>query len=784
MNNYFMQSFVIGHKKNILVVLLLPAMIFTTTAQDVTETKVSSIPYNWKNIQIVGGGFVDGIVFHPLERNLCYCRTDMGGAYHRNPETLLWEPLLDWLPYEDLNLMGVESIALDPSDPDRLYLACGTYTNPQTPNGAILRSDDRGETFQRTDLPFKMGANENGRGNGERMAVDPANGNIIYLGTRHDGLWKSTDRGINWNRVLSFPDISETPPAGMQNEDSIRRWKWFNQGSGIVFVVFDPATGKAGKSCSTLYAGASIMGRDNLFFSDNAGLTWQPVKGQPVQYRPTHSVLAKDGTIYITYGTSPGPSRMTDGGIWKYNTVSGEWTEITPDLPDPEKRKAFGYAAVAVDAHNPQNVIASTFGRPDSAGRDDIFRSTNGGRTLTAIFGRGGTFDFSGAPYVARTPIHWLFDIEIDPADPNHAIFTTGYGGYETFNLTNADSGKPTKWSVMSRGIEETVALDLLSPPNGAPLISAIGDYGGFVHWDPDNPSPEGGFDNPRFGNTTGLALAWNDPGLIVRVGRATNHNPGQHIGYSTDSGRTWRPAVSSPCKECRLGSVAVSSDGHVWIWSPDPIRNFPYNRIPVPVPVYFTKDRGATWLPCKGLPDNSRVVADPVNPAKFYAMDLFGGKLFISNDKGVSFAERNLNLPGSLPEQREKRGDVRGGQDRIYASPGMEGDLWIAAYDGLYHSADTGLTFTEFPDVLEIHAFGFGMAAPGNRYPALYLIGSIVGIRGIFRSDDQARSWVRINDARHQWGLLLQVTGDPKKYGRVYVGTHGRGIILGDPAR
>jgi hypothetical protein len=137
--------------------------------------KPKVIPYTWKSVQFVGGGFVDGIVFHPTSKGLCYCRTDMGGAYRRNPETLRWEPLLDWLSYEDMNLMGVESIALDPSDPTRVYLACGTYTNSHTPNGAILRSNDRGNTFQRTNVPFKMGGNEDGRGNGERMAVDPNN---------------------------------------------------------------------------------------------------------------------------------------------------------------------------------------------------------------------------------------------------------------------------------------------------------------------------------------------------------------------------------------------------------------------------------------------------------------------------------------------------------------------------------------------------------------------------------------------------------------------------------
>ena len=77
-----------------------------------------------------------------------------------------------------------------------------------------MRSSDRGKTFQYTNVPFKFGGNENGRGNGERMAVDPNDGNILYLGTRLAGLWKSTDRAVTWSKVESFPDVTEaTPPA-------------------------------------------------------------------------------------------------------------------------------------------------------------------------------------------------------------------------------------------------------------------------------------------------------------------------------------------------------------------------------------------------------------------------------------------------------------------------------------------------------------------------------------------------------------------------------------------
>jgi hypothetical protein len=740
-----------------------------------------SVPYHWKNVQIVGGGFVDGIVFHSREKGVCYARTDMGGAYRRNSESLRWEPLLDWVSYDDRNLMGVESIALDPSDPNRVYLACGTYTNPQVPDGAILSSGDRGETFQRTDVPFKMGGNEDGRGNGERMAVDPNNGDIIYLGTRHAGLWKTGDRSRTWQRVESFPEIEEAPPPGMQSQDSISRWMRRNRGSGIIFVIFDGKSGSAGNASSVIYAGVSVMNRENLFVSRDAGMTWRAVPGQPVRYRPTHAVLAANGMIYITYGDMPGPSEMTDGGVWKFNTGDGSWREITPDRPGPGRE--FGYAAVSVDARDPDRVIVSSYHRYGIDVGDDIFRSVDGGNSWRQIFGEGGTFNDSLAPYVAHTGIHWLFDIEIDPFDPDHAIFTTGYGGHETFNLTNSDRHIPTEWHVMSSGIDETVPLELLSPPEGAWLISAVGDYGGFVHRDLDHPVPEGNFSNPRFGNTMGIACGSLNPDVILRAGYPTGDNPGLSLGYSLDGGLSWQPADSIPDPGCRGGHVAVSADGKSWIWTPEPVRRgYGTNRAGRVLPVYRTGDHGSTWSECRGIPGNTRVIADPVDPMIFYGMELFDGKLYISHNGGREFSESTLTLPGGIPESRSGRGDNRGGQDRLYTTPGMTGELWIAAFNGLFRSMDSGKKFLAYPAVQEIHAFGFGREAPGSSYPALYLAGTVSGVRGIFRSDDSGSSWVRINDDRHQWGLLLHITGDPKKYGRVYVGTHGRGAMYGDP--
>ena len=55
-----------------------------------------------------------------------YARTDVGGAYRWDDQKQEWIPLTDWLSPAQGNFTGIESIALDPSDANRVYLAAGT----------------------------------------------------------------------------------------------------------------------------------------------------------------------------------------------------------------------------------------------------------------------------------------------------------------------------------------------------------------------------------------------------------------------------------------------------------------------------------------------------------------------------------------------------------------------------------------------------------------------------------------------------------------------------------
>jgi hypothetical protein len=204
-------------------------------------------------------------------------------------------------------------------------------------------------------------------------------------------------------------------------------------------------------------------------------------------------------------------------------------------------------------------------------------------------------------------------------------------------------------------------------------------------------------------------------------------------------------------------GTIAVSADGATFVWSPQ--RGVPS----------YSRDRGATWTACAGLPNNARVASDRVNPSKFYANG--DRRQHVSTDGGATFAPA-CNAGASCP-------DASGRPRPVF---GIEGDVWLTTNAALHHSRDSGATWTAVPHIVSVAAIGFGRAVEGQSYPAVYISASLNGTWGVYRSDDAAATWQRIDDAQHQFGYVNHVAGDQRRYGRVYIGTGGRGVLYGDP--
>ena len=744
----------------------------------------SAQTYVWKNVAMGGGGFVDGIVFHPMAKNLMYARTDVGGAYRWDDQKQEWIPLTDWLSPAQSNFTGIESIALDPADTNRVYMAAGTYMNNPA---AILRSDDQGRTFKITEVPFRTGGNSEGRSNGERLAVDPNQGAILFFGSRRDGLWKSSDRGTTWARVETFTNIGAIQPAVVStNSVTGQRRGGFgefsfggNQPVGIVSVVFDAASGHRGAATPLIYAAVSTSGT-NLFRSDDAGANWQPVSGQPVGLRPNHFIQSPDGFFYLTCGNVAGPNNVTDGAVWKYNPRDGSWKNISPEKPAEAGRLGWGYGAVSVDLKHPATVIVTTIDRWKL--HDEIFRSTDGGASWKGILVANGLLDYSLAPYTGdgHTP-HWMGSVAINPNNPDQILFGTGYGIWASTNATAADSAGPVAWIFPDKGLEETVPLALVSPPTGAHLISGVGDIDGFCHDDVEVSPPQGTFAEPRFSSTRDIAFAGSKPEIVVRIG---NGGRGAQGAISEDGGKTWKAlGHSAPSGNGGTGKLAVAADGSAIVWTTLGGRSFGRGSggdggVSGP---YVTYDNGGTWTNCSGLNNNARVVADPVNADEFYSYDAQAGKFFVSTNKAAIFYATAASLPATQGNLGRGGGD---GNGVLAATSGINGNLWGGSRNGgLYHSTDGGVSFSKLDMIHGVDALGFGKAAPGKDFPAIFLLGTIHKLHARYRSDDAGRAWVRIDDDQHQYANadVPLITGDPRIYGRVYFTTGGRGVIYGD---
>lgn len=721
--------------RNHILFLMLTLWLSLSLRAQLSET------YTWKNLVIRGGGFIPGIVFSNAQPNLIFARTDMAGAYRWNENSSEWIPVTDWIGREDNRYFGIESIAPDPDNPDIIYMAAGSYLDNGC--GIILKSADRGKTWTKHEINVAMGGNHDGRSMGERLAIDPNNTDILYFGSRQDGLMRSPDAGLSWHRVESFPE------HGID-------------GLGLSFVCFDKNRGLCEKKSSVIYVGvADTLEGSNLFRSDDAGITWYELQGGPSGLMPHHFARTPDGTLYLTFSNGPGPNGITNGEVWKYNPENNDWENISPP------NTGGGFGGVACSPDNPDFVIVTTIDRWKPS--DEIYRTTDAGRTWEEIGSTAGK-DNQGVNYLFWnrdtsdrrniSSMGWMGDIDIDPFNPDRAFYVTGQGIWCSDNIH--DIPENIVWWFENKELEETVVLDMTSSVNGA-LFSAVGDLGGFRH-SPDSlhlPSKSGMYKNPLFANCDGIDYAALNPGFVVRCGTSESANG----AYSTDNGLTWKPFENQA--GTGGGKIAIAADGSTIIWSQWGRRRRSGNLYRSDTIVY-SRDWGQTWYPCYGISGRVRVTADRVNPDKFYAFD--NNTLYLSTDKGAHFkaVRAGLEAGGSLV--------------RVCTVFGLEGEIWITGGDRLYHSTNSGYDTRQVENVEKAYAVGFGKAAPDSDYPAVYLVGVVNDIYGVFRSTDRADSWIRINDDMHQYGSMDYVAGDEHIYGRVYVGTHGRGIIYGDP--
>lgn len=546
----------------------------------------ASQAYRWRNVAIGGGGYVLDVYCHPGQRDLVYIRTDVGGFYRWNSALPGWTPLTDMFDAGRSNYYGGEGLALDPSDPRTVYIAAGKYewAGP----GTVFKSRDQGRSWVKLPIDVPMGGNEDHRWDGQRLVVNPLRPSTLLLGTRKNGLWRSTDAGASWARVPSFPGTGQP-------------------GAGINAIAFSPIEPGA--------AYASCFG-DGVYVSRDDGSTWARTKAGPGDV--SRLACASDGTLYASRSR----------GVARYD---GVWKDISP------QGAAERFCGIATDPNDPAGVLAAT-----NAAKLDLFRSTDRGASWTcekiAVTGTPQWYSSS------MRQIQYAAGLAFDPCVRGRIWVTDWYAAYHA----SADVS-PVNLTATERGHEELVAFDLLAPPSGPVLLSGVADVDGFVHSSlEDFPVGLGSYyggRGPSFGDTTQIALCLSQPSRLARASSNRWDKTGL-VTLSDDGGYSWRPAsgwgdrakpqrLAVSCADpddivvaCMGGGPAlVTRDGgKTWREAaglPDPLM------------------RGDVWnwqFP---------LASDGANGEAFYVFD--DGAVFRSVDGGATFLRSDALVPRSV---------------------------------------------------------------------------------------------------------------------------------------
>lgn len=687
--------------------------------------------WSYGQVAIGGGGYITGII-STCEPGLFYARTDVGGAYRWDKEQEKWIAMNCDISADDRGLLGIDGIAADPSDASKVYLAAGTsyFSNAKT---CILVSNDYGEHFTAVDVSDKIKVHGNGmgRGNGERIAVDPNNSDIIYCGGRTGGMIRSTDAGKTWETVSSFPVTSTA------NEN------------GINIILFDKSKSADGKT-TRIYAGVSRAKEDNIFYSEDAGKTWSPLPGvdeKGLKFMPQRFDLNSKGELFVSYGNHEGPWNSTQGTLYKY---------------DLDKKTGEGLPAVTwtvgdivIDPNNDDNMVLVTSEvwkeQPNGAFGDRFLRTTDGGKTWEDI-GDKYTMSTNGIDWISNAAIHWCSSLAMDIGDSNKILVNSGNGIFACDNIW--DDAPEIYFN--ARGIEEVVPEDIVSYKD-YPLVSAIGDYDGFTH---EDIFTSGERHSKQIGSCTSIAIAAQNHDIWAKVGGDESN---MLLTYSTDGGKTWSDITNSPeaGKTFYRGKIALTADGSALIWSPS---NSHY--------AFRTEDWGNTWVQVEGMIGGQGIYLIGDNVNKDYVYGCGNSVLYVSADGGKSF---------------KRKYDTMSNFKRLAVDPDKEGVVYIpAGGSGLLKTDDHGETISLVSGLKFCEAVGLGKPKNDGDPYVIYAWGIPMDsdTAGIYMTEDEGGSWTRVNDDLHIFGGTGNgefVTGDMNVYGRCYMSTVGMGIAYFD---
>ena len=462
--------------------LLLTVQILMTGisfAQEVPPSLYSEM--KWRMIGPFRAGKVNGVAGVPGNPAVYYMGADGGGVWKTTDGGVTWEPIFDGEPAASMG-----AIAVTASNPNIIYAGTGVntiYGDVSYGNG-VYKSTNGGETWQHLGLGDTRHI--------ARILVDPRNPDTVlvaaigngYGPTEERGVFRSTDGGKNWKRVL-FKDNT----------------------TGAVDLCFEPGNPRV--VYATLWhvlwkpdvKDQPFEPGSGLYQSKDGGINWTQIKGNglPTENWGRSGVAVAPGTrgqrVYLII-----EAKDKKGGLFRSDDGGATWRKITED---PRIETFWYMGEIFADPKNPDVLYVPL---------QNFYRSTDGGKSFTAIKGAPGGDDY-----------HTMW---IDPTNPERMILGTDQGA--TISVNGGETWSP--WYNQPTGEFYRVATDHRFPywvygpqqDSGTAAIASRGNNGQITERDWHQVGPgESGYTIP---DPLDADVVYNagPAGSVVRLSRTT----------------------------------------------------------------------------------------------------------------------------------------------------------------------------------------------------------------------------------------------------------------------
>ncbi|PYP84037.1 MAG: glycosyl hydrolase [Candidatus Angelobacter sp. Gp1-AA117] len=304
----------------------------------------------WRQVGPFRGGRVLAVTGVPGEPNVFYFGGASSGVWKSSDAGANWQPIFD-----QENIASIGSIAVAPSDHNIIYVGSGEACirgNISYGNG-VYKSLDGGKTWKNIGLKDTqhIGA----------VIVDPKNPNIVFVaalghayGTNEErGLFRSTDGGVTWQKVL-----------------------YKDNKTGAIDVVFDPHNSnmlfaslwEVYRTPWSLNSGGPGSG---LYKSTDGGSTWKHLEGHGlpdgIMGRIGVSVGADSSRVYALIESK-------EGGLYRSDDGGENWIRMNDD--GRIRQRAWYFTHIFADPKSMDTLYVLNTG---------MFRSTDGGRTFNLL---------------------------------------------------------------------------------------------------------------------------------------------------------------------------------------------------------------------------------------------------------------------------------------------------------------------------------------------------------------------------------------------------------------